>query len=95
MRALLLVVSFLFSCVTMADQNQPISNEACQQVQSSTGLSNDQVAQQGCCSHHGGVCGCSGGQDVCCDGAYSPSCGCHAEDPKSFLRPNEAEQPKS
>jgi len=32
--------------------------------------------QQGCCSHHGGVCGCSAGRDVCCDGAYSPTCRC-------------------
>ena len=32
--------------------------------------------RRGCCSHHGGVCGCSGGRAVCCDGTYSPSCGC-------------------
>jgi len=30
----------------------------------------------GCCSHHGGVCGCSGGRALCCDGAPSPTCGC-------------------
>lgn len=33
--------------------------------------------RQGCCSHHGGVCGCGGGRAVCCDGSYSPSCGCN------------------
>jgi hypothetical protein len=34
---------------------------------------------QGCCSWHGGECGCSPeGRDVCCDGSLSPSCGCHA-----------------
>ena len=34
-------------------------------------------AGRGCCSHHGGVCGCSsGGRSVCCDGTYSPSCTC-------------------
>lgn len=32
--------------------------------------------QRGCCSHHRGVCGCDGGRQVCCDGSYSPSCGC-------------------
>lgn len=32
--------------------------------------------QRGCCSHHGGVCGCSFGRAVCCDGNLSPSCGC-------------------
>lgn len=34
-------------------------------------------ARRGCCSHHGGVCGCSSdGRAQCCDGALSPSCGC-------------------
>jgi hypothetical protein len=32
--------------------------------------------QQGCCSWHGGVCGCSGGHTQCCDGTQSPSCRC-------------------
>jgi hypothetical protein len=31
----------------------------------------------GCCSWHGGVCGCNYGRAVCCDGTYSPSCGCN------------------
>lgn len=35
-------------------------------------------ATSGCCSHHGGVCGCdsSVGRQTCCDGTYSPSCTC-------------------
>lgn len=34
-------------------------------------------AQRGCCSHHGGVAGCSPyGRQVCRDGTLSPSCGC-------------------
>jgi hypothetical protein len=32
--------------------------------------------RRGCCSWHGGVCGCKGGRVVCCDGKYSPSCKC-------------------
>ncbi len=36
----------------------------------------DKLARRGCCSWHGGVCGCSGGRAVCCDGSFSPSCGC-------------------
>jgi hypothetical protein len=41
-------------------------------------------ARSGCCSHHGGVCGCdtSVGTQVCCDGSYSPSCGCTYISPK-------------
>jgi hypothetical protein len=30
----------------------------------------------GCCSHHGGVCGCSGGRALCCDNTLRPTCGC-------------------
>ena len=32
--------------------------------------------RRGCCSWHGGVCGCKGGRALCCDGTLSPSCGC-------------------
>lgn len=35
-----------------------------------------EIAKQGCCSHHGGVCGCSNGRVICCDGTKSPSCKC-------------------
>lgn len=38
------------------------------------------VDRSGCCSHHGGVCGCSGARQQCCDGALSPSCTCNHED---------------
>jgi hypothetical protein len=31
---------------------------------------------RGCCSRHGGQCGCRKGNVVCCDGTLSPSCGC-------------------
>lgn len=34
------------------------------------------MAQRGCCSHHGGVVGCSGGKQLCADGSLSPSCTC-------------------
>lgn len=37
----------------------------------------DDANRRGCCSHHGGVCGCSSsGRAVCCDNTLSPSCGC-------------------
>lgn len=34
--------------------------------------------RSGCCSWHGGVCGCNGGTGMqrCCDGSDSPSCRC-------------------
>jgi len=34
------------------------------------------AGQRGCCSWHGGVCGCEDGRAKCCDGTLSPSCGC-------------------
>lgn len=32
--------------------------------------------RSGCCSWHGGVCGCdeTSGRQICCDGTLSPSC---------------------
>ncbi len=36
---------------------------------------------RGCCSWHGGQCGCSGGRVTCCDASTSPSCLCQREDP--------------
>lgn len=33
--------------------------------------------RSGCCSWHGGVCGCaSNGRVICCDGTLSPTCYC-------------------
>ncbi len=37
---------------------------------------NTSLAKSGCCSWHDGVCGCSGGRQLCCDGTLSPSCTC-------------------
>jgi len=34
------------------------------------------MMQRGCCSWHQGVCGCSKGRQVCCDGSLSPTCRC-------------------
>lgn len=36
------------------------------------------IARSGCCSWHGGVCGCDEASDriICCDQTYSPTCKC-------------------
>ncbi len=58
--------------------------------------SHDIIAQRGCCSHHGGVCGCAGTNLRCCDGVTSPSCGCHQTDSKGeFFAPPPNSLPKS
>lgn len=47
-------------------------------------------ARSGCCSWHGGVCGCdsSVGRQVCCDGTYSPSCTCARTAPSVPVTPS-------
>ncbi|WP_276953175.1 hypothetical protein [Helicobacter rodentium] len=34
------------------------------------------VNRRGCCSKHGGVCGCEGKRVKCCDDTLSPTCKC-------------------
>ncbi len=50
--------------------------EKCKQLIASNS-SLDELQRSGCCSWHGGVCGCSNGRAACCDGTLSPSCGCN------------------
>lgn len=40
--------------------------------------------RSGCCSRHGGVCGCSGGRSKCCDGTLSPTCQCFMDENKGM-----------
>lgn len=41
-------------------------------------------AQRGCCSHHGGVAGCSSsGRQICRDGTLSPTCTCSGSGSKN------------
>ncbi|MCM8787531.1 MAG: hypothetical protein NC935_05700 [Candidatus Omnitrophica bacterium] len=51
-------------------------------------------ATRGCCSWHGGVCGCdtSVGRQICCDGTYSPSCTC-AYIPQNYNPPPKPQFP--
>jgi hypothetical protein len=86
-------VLVLFSSFSYAGSPSQVPSTSCSKSQNQS--SNDKIAQSGCCSHHGGVCGCSGGNEMCCDGAASPSCSCHTNDIEQYLKSNEAEQPKS
>ena len=79
MKYFFLAVFLLFSAASFSEESR------CELLLSQN-LTKEEFAQRGCCSHHGGVCGCSGGRAVCCDGALSPSCSCHADDPvQKFL----------
>lgn len=65
----------IFSVQTYAEEN------SCEQSNVENTPS-EQIARRGCCSHHSGVCNCSGGRIVCCDGSFSPSCTCNKEENK-------------
>lgn len=83
---LLLVASLVVLAPSFAAAEETPSAvmlDACGQL---AGLSPDVMdlieQRRGCCSWHGGVCGCSsGGRVECCDGTLSPSCKCRADDP--------------
>jgi len=36
----------------------------------------------GCCTYNGGICGCSDGRLICCDGTYDYNCSCNHPDTK-------------
>lgn len=62
----------LFQDLSLTPLSKPV-----QHCQSGDQPAPDQFAGQGCCSWHGGECGCSAsGRAICCDGTLSPSCGC-------------------
>lgn len=40
------------------------------------GFAGNSSGNQGCCSYHGGICGCGMGTVMCCDNTQSPTCRC-------------------
>lgn len=73
----IITIPLIFASLSFAEINRETSAEnQCPAEQ----ISIDLFAGQGCCSHHGGQCGCSGGRVKCCDGTLSPSCGCMKDD---------------
>lgn len=67
-----------------ADQFNAATEQSCESLKQS-GVNGVALAKSGCCSWHQGVCGCSGGRQVCCDGSYSPSCTCNTDDPPEIV----------
>lgn len=83
----LFVLIFTFSITNFNPESSkaPIIKNSCELQQSikqclsqqnENANPNIELAKSGCCSWHGGVCGCDNGRAVCCDGQLSPSCGC-------------------
>lgn len=79
---------FLFGNMAYAAENSgqarssKTDNQVCENLKKQ-GATEEDIARQGCCSSHGGVCGCSGGKVSCCNGGNS-KCACKAEDHKSM-----------
>jgi hypothetical protein len=63
MKNIIAVVMFVIICIFLFENNSQAKTV-------------NVLEQQGCCSSHGGVCGCFGGHLQCCDGSTSRSCGC-------------------
>lgn len=54
MKTLLVLLLFIFSLNVHSEE------KSCDQMISEN-VPSEQLAKRGCCSHHGGVCNCSGG----------------------------------
>lgn len=100
--------ALLFTLITVvlgssawADQGQPYQQHNSSQASCEDRLTqadenaDESIGKRGCCSHHGGVCGCGGLRLLCCDGTLSPSCRCDRPDVQddSHTTPISAPQP--
>ncbi len=79
MKNLLIVIIMIFSTHVFAEESY------CQELRNDN-LTTEQLARRGCCSHHSGVCNCSGGRVVCCDGSFSPSCTCNKDENNNEIK---------
>ena len=76
--ALAFAVGTALASETPRGEPQPgVPNKAavCERLKSS-GANPRRLAQEGCCSTQGGVCGCEYGQILCCNGQYDAVCEC-------------------
>lgn len=81
-----LIIFLFFLCnISLAE------DKSCEQLRTE-GFTQEQLSKRGCCSHHQGVCNCTSGRVVCCDGQLSPSCNCHRDDINQFKNQNESEK---
>ena len=80
------IVTFVLGGSAWADQGQPSRQHESPQASCEDRLTqadqsaDERIGKRGCCSHHGGVCGCGGVRLQCCDGTLSPSCRCDRPD---------------
>ena len=87
-RIFILVVLIIAFCMEasaaemMGDSPTPLHRGCARESegQNQTSFDGDKIrlVRRGCCSWHGGVCGCdwTTGRTICCDGTLSPTCMC-------------------
>lgn len=85
---IIFILGIFFNIVSINAQelmsDQPIQSIVCPEHLSDSNvehIDDELLAKSGCCSWHGGVCGCSDSRAKCCDGTLSPSCGCYGNMP--------------
>lgn len=72
---LVVLLVFLIAFPVVTSSMPTVTKTSCQ-YEAPASVSEPNL-KRGCCSWHGGVCGCKNGRAVvCCDGSYSPTCGC-------------------
>ena len=77
MKKLLIAMLASLSICALAEEATPVPDDAVSTCLQAAG--DDKVAASGCCSYNGGVCRCSYGMTICCNGQMS-SCPCAKED---------------
>lgn len=83
-RLAFLVTTLLFSMGAYAGDSADAAGRDKQPISATSDqcpASGEQIVGRGCCSWHGGQCGCSSGRVTCCDATTSPSCLCAKEEP--------------
>ena len=81
--ALFILISF-FSFASGDSTYSLINKIKCDELKANN-ATQIEIANQGCCSWHDGICGCVSGKIYCCDMTWSPSCTCNSEDPLETL----------
>ncbi len=74
------IVLVMFTAASASDDNVTIDSTLMHEVSGwipFKSKTSQKFVRRGCCSHHGGVCGCYGGRQQCCDGTLSPTCTCY------------------
>jgi hypothetical protein len=89
--AAVLLFPFVLTAPVLAADERALASGAAGQCDTLAAAAPEILARRGCCSWHGGVCGCSGARVKCCNGGLSPSCTCKDATPQPGLVAEDAQ----